>query len=124
MDDIKQDDLKNKVVSAATQTASGKTKQQNHHTKKASMIKAFIHVGERGLNCFEAVKFHDYVLRTTVSDLEKSCGLKFLRKWETLPNTFGKTTDCMRYWLDDENIKLANALIGSENESEVMLCRC
>lgn len=84
------------------------------------MIKAFIYAGERGLNCFEAVKLHDYILRTTVSDLQKSCGLKFSRKWETVPNAFGKKTDCKRYWLDDDNIKIAKELIGRDYESEVM----
>lgn len=120
MDGFEQDAIKNKAVRGATQTASGKTKQQIKHTKKTSMIKAFIYAGERGLNCFEAVKLHDYILRTTVSDLQKSCGLKFSRKWETVPNAFGNLTDCVRYWLDDENIKIANALIGRDNESEVM----
>ena len=57
------------------------TKKLKHNTKKAAMLKLFIRLGERGLNCFEAANnHHDYVLRSTVSDLQLDYGLLFLRK--------------------------------------------
>jgi hypothetical protein len=116
-----QETQKDKAVRGATQTASGETKKQNQSTKKDNMIKAFIRLGNRGMNCFEAANFnHDYVLRTTVSDLQKSCGLKFERKWESVPNAFSKKTDCVRYWLDESNIEKAIAIVGRDKESEVM----
>ena len=112
---------KDTAVWGATQTASGETKNQIQSTKKDTMIKAFIRLGNHGMNCFEAANFnHDYVLRTTISDLQKSCGLKFERKWESVPNAFGKKTDCVRYWLDESNIKKALAILGRDTESEVM----
>jgi hypothetical protein len=91
------------------------SKKPKYNTKKASMLRLFINLGKRGLNCFEAANgHHDYVLRTTVSDLQRDYGLKFSRKYEQVPNAFNTTTDCMRYWLDDLNKAKALALLGEE----------
>ncbi len=91
------------------------TNKPKYNTKKASMLRLFIKLGERGLNCFEAANsHHDYVLRTTVSDLQRDFGLKFSRHYEQVPNAFGSKTDCMRYWLDDVNKAKAQAILGNE----------
>ena len=91
------------------------TKKINYNTEKASMLRLFINLGERGLNCFEAANsHHDYVLRTTVSDLQRDYGLEFSRKYEQVPNAFNTITDCMRYWLDDVNKAKAIALFEIE----------
>ena len=88
------------------------TKKLKYSTKKASMLRLFINLGERGLNCFEAANsHHDYVLRTTVSDLYRDYGIEFSRKYEQVPNAFGTVTDCMRYWLDDLNTAKAHATL-------------
>lgn len=106
---------KNKAVELPTQTALGKTKQPKQFTKKEAMLKTFIKLGKLGMNCFEAANhYHDYVLRTTVSDLYRDYGIEFARQWEKIPNAFGKTTDCMRYWLDESNINKALALLGND----------
>lgn len=79
------------------------------------MLRLFISLGKRGLNCFEAAnKHHDYVLRTTVSDLQRDYGLEFSRKYEQVPNAFKSTTDYMRYCLDELNIAKALALLSNE----------
>ena len=91
------------------------TKKPKYNTKKASMLRLFVSLGERGLNCFEAANsHHDYVLRTTVSDLQRDYGLEFSRKYEQVPNAFNTITDCMRYWLDDVNKAKALALFDNE----------
>lgn len=84
-------------------------------TKKASMLSLFIELGDRGLNCFEAAnRHHDYVLRSTVSELQKHYGLEFSRTHESVPNAFGKTTSCVRYWLDSFNASKAKLLLTNE----------
>ena len=103
---------KNKAVEPDTQTAFGKTKQPKQFTKKVAMFKLFIGLSKLGLNCFQAVKHHDYVLRTTVSDLHRYDGIEFSREWEKVPNAFSTTTDCMRYWLDENNINNVAAVIA------------
>ena len=91
------------------------TKKLKYNTKKAIMLRLFVSLGERGLNCFEAANsHHDYVLRTTVSDLHRDYGIEFSRKYEQVPNAFGTVTDCMRYWLDDLNTAKALATLGIE----------
>jgi hypothetical protein len=119
MDDFKIDSIKNQGADATT-TTPHLSKLHFYNTKKHNIIKAFIYAGDHGINCFEAVKLHDYVLRTTVSDLQKSTGLKFSRKWESVPNAFGKKTECVRYWLDDDNVLKAKSILGRVNETEVM----
>lgn len=98
----------------APATAFKNTKSKpKYNTKKASMLRLFIRLGDRGLNCFESANsHHDYVLRTTVSDLQRDYGLEFSRRWEQVPNAFGTTTDCMRYWLDDTNKAKALTILG------------
>lgn len=88
------------------------TKHLKRNTKRTAMIRAFIAVGDTGMNCFEAThRCHDYVLRTTVSDLHRDFGLIFHRKWEQVPNAFGSLTDCMRYWLAPESLPKAAQLV-------------
>lgn len=112
---------KDKAAELHTQTALGKTKQLKQFTKKEAMLKNFITLGRKGINCFQAAnRYHDYILRTTVSDLHRDYGIEFSREWEKVPNAFGKTTDCVRYWLDDSNINKALAVLGNAKNDEVM----
>ena len=95
---------KTKATGGNQMALESKSRKLKNNTKKASMLRLFISLGERGLNCFEAANsHHDYVLRTTVSDLHRDYGIEFSRKYEQVPNAFGTVTDCMRYWLDDLN---------------------
>ncbi len=113
--DDKIRNTKNKAQEAVTSRALAKTKQPKQSTKKDSMLKAFIKLGSRGMNCFEAAnRYNDYVLRTTVSDLNRDYGIEFARDWEQVPNAFGKTTICLRYWLDESNITKALVLLGND----------
>ena len=106
---------KTKAIGGNQVASENTTKKPKYNTKKASMLRLFINLGERGLNCFEAANsHHDYVLRTTVSDLQRDYGLEFSRHYEQVPNAFKKTTDCMRYWLDDVNKAKALAILGDE----------
>lgn len=111
------DYTKNKAAELPTQTASDKTKQPRQFTKKEAMLKSFIKLGRHGMNCFEAAnRYNDYVLRTTISDLNRDYGIEFTREWEKVPNAFGKTTDCLRYWLDDKNVTKALKLLGFDKK--------
>lgn len=84
-------------------------------TKRADVLRAFLDRGERGLNCFEAAnQLHDYVLRSTVSELAREHGLTFTRKWETVPGHNGTKTECVRYWLSACDVEKVRALIGLE----------
>jgi hypothetical protein len=77
------------------------------------MLDLFIEKAEEGLNCFEAANYHhDYVLRTTVSDIQRKYGLVFSRKMESVSNAFGGKTECKRYWLDDVNRGKAQQILG------------
>lgn len=97
---------------AASESSS---KRLKYNTKKFKMLKLFTRLGESGLNCFQAANSHrDYVLRSTIADLQKNYGLEFSRKRERVPNAFGGSTDCVRYWLDEKNIIKAISLLEEE----------
>lgn len=115
---LELDKTKADGVLDAPATAFKNTKSKpKYNTKKASMLRLFIRLGDRGLNCFEAANsHHDYVLRTTVSDLQRDYDLEFTRKYEQVPNAFGTMTDCVRYWLDDVNKTKALEILGIEEE--------
>lgn len=103
-----------KVAGIEPQATFKKVESRTKNTKKEAILKIFIERGELGINCFESANmYHDYVLRTTVSDLSHGVGgIQFMRKWEKVPNAFGKQTDCVRYWLDELNISKAQAYLG------------
>ena len=106
---------KTKATGCNQVASENTTKKLKYNTKKASMLRLFVSLGERGLNCFEAANIHhDYVLRTTVSDLQRDYGIKLSRHYEKIPNAFKTTTDCMRYWLDDTNIAKAQSILGNQ----------
>lgn len=101
------------LAGAASGNQLPPTKRLNPTTKKAAMVRHFLAAGDVGINCFYAANhLHDYVLRTTVSELGRYYGLTFNRKFEQVPNDFGSKTDCMRYWLAPESRGKARFLIG------------
>ncbi len=111
-----------KAQEGATSRASTESKTHRHNTKKEAILKTFTELGTRGMNCFEAAnKYHDYVLRTTVSEIHRDHGIEFNRQREQVPNAFGKLTSCARYWLDDGNINKALAVLGSDKKQGGML---
>ena len=64
-------------------------------TKYSNIIDVF-QSGE-SLNRFEAERYGDHCLNTTVSTISIQLDLKIPRKMEQVPNRFGGTTNVMRY---------------------------
>ena len=65
-------------------------------TKQQAVIEATSK--KQGLNRFEAQAIGDSCLNSTISHLSKK-GYRFRTEWESVPNRFGGTTHCNRYWL-------------------------
>src|SRR5262245_59349684 len=82
-------------------------------SKRASMLRAFLALGNRGMNCFQAAnQYHDYVLRSAISDFRRQFGLEFHRKYETVPGQNGSKVDCVRYWLSSAGAEKARELLS------------
>lgn len=91
-------------------------KALNPTTKIFSLVQAFLDIGDRGMNCFEAAnRHHDYVLRSSISELQQRHGLIFFRREEPVPNHTGGTTRCMRYWIAPQSRQRASELVGDRN---------
>lgn len=70
-------------------------------TKRYAVLKALLDSGPDGLDCFGAVRLvHDFVLRSTVSDIQSQYGLSISRRPHVVPNSFGGETHCVRYWIE------------------------
>jgi hypothetical protein len=90
---------------------SGQSKPINPTTKRAAVLRVFLERGNTGLNCFEAVNLaHDYVLRSTVSELVRD-GISFSKRPEQVPGHGGSPVDCVRYSLTPEGAAKARALL-------------
>jgi hypothetical protein len=106
---------KEKAAGLAPNAASDTKLRIKSNTKKASILKHFVELGERGMTCFEAAnRYHDYVLRSTVSGIQRDFSVFFLKERVKVPNSFGTQTDCVRYWLDPVNRTKAIRLLESE----------
>lgn len=105
----------NPAPSANSEPGSDHTSKLNPNTKRAAVLRTFLRRGEHGLNCFQAVsECHDYVLRSSVSDLQRQYGLTFRRQWEQVTGYQNSKVDCMRYWLAPESVALARDLVDRE----------
>lgn len=94
-------------------TRRGSGKRPTPKRTKIQTILGLFFSGAR-LNRFEAERFHDHCLHSTVSTLE-GFGLVFDRKWESVPCVNStERTRCKRYWLSrtTENVSLASALLN------------
>lgn len=90
----------------------------NHDTKRAAVLRVFLARGELGMNCFQAVSMaHDYVLRTTVSELMRYHGIEFAKRFECVPGHAGSKVDCVRYTLTAGGAERARELLGESLEA-------
>src|SRR5688572_16671246 len=87
----------------------------NPNSKRANVLRCFLKRGADGLNCFEAVRLaHDYVLRTTVSELIRYNGIQFIKSFEQVSGKGRGRVDCVRYSLTPEGEAKARELLGAE----------
>lgn len=64
-------------------------------TKKAAILEVF---RDRSLNRFEAERYGDHCLNSTVSELRND-GFRFHDAWEHVPTNWGRPVRVKRYWL-------------------------
>ena len=79
---------------------------------KLHAVAAALCRGER-LDCFMAVRrFHDYVLRSTVSELEHRYGIRIDRQTKQVPGFAGKPIHCSEYSAGEQAIARLARLLG------------
>ena len=67
----------------------------------------------RRLDCFMAVReFHDYVLRTTISELSNRHGVEIFRTVKRVPGYTGSPVDCVEYRASEDGAKQLARLLG------------
>lgn len=87
-------------------------KKLRPQSKRASLLRAFLKLGEHGMYCFEAAnQHHDYVLRSSISDFRRNLGIEFYRRYEAVPGHNGSKVDCCRYWLSPAGAEVARSLL-------------
>ena len=105
---------------ARTVTAGGEQRKESEQRKpttirpgtKLHAIASALARGRR-LDCFMAVReFHDYVLRTTISELSNRHGVEILRTVKRVPGYTGSPVDCVEYRVGEGGAKRLAQLLG------------
>jgi len=81
-------------------------------SKDKYMLNLFSLKGEHGLNVLEAYHIGDTCLSQSVAHLSERYGLIFHRRMEAIKNRFGGKTTFARYWLDQEQCKIAREILA------------
>jgi hypothetical protein len=98
--------------------AIAQSRSLDPQTKRAAVLRVFLERGERGLNCFEAVRLaHDYILRTTVSECSRLHRIDFAKRFEAVPGHAGSKVDCVRYSLTADGAARVRELLGESLEA-------
>jgi hypothetical protein len=83
------------------------------NSKIGSVLQVLIERGPRGLTCFDAVyECHDFVLRSTISELKRRYAILINSVPHSVPNRFGGVTRCALYTLPASEHAKAAALLG------------
>jgi len=70
------------------------------------------------LTRFDAIKFNDTSLNSTIPKLESQLGVAVQREWTTRKTVYETHTRCKGYWLDPEQLEKAeNLLLGNPKAS-------
>lgn len=78
--------------------------------KLKRMLRHFA-MGDR-LHRFDAERLGDHVLPTTVSGLQSTHKVYFNRKRIKIPNRFGAETSVCEYWLEGDQLRKAQLIVG------------
>jgi len=88
-------------------------KRLNPKSKRAAVLRCFLERGDLGLSCFQAVEFvRDYVLRTTVSEIQREHGITFHKEPHSFTNSSGSVTTCTIYRLTADGAARARELLN------------
>ena len=61
---------------------------------------------------FDAERWGDHAIPSTVSSIERDYGLKINREWQKVRNRFGSYSFLKAYWVDDPSRDLAMRLVA------------
>lgn len=104
--------LERKQQSNATQHNAVAHPLQLDSGTKIHAIATALYRGER-LDCFSAVRrFHDYVLRSTISELKRRYGIQIDRQMKQVPGFSGKLVSCAEYSAREESRCKLGELLG------------
>ena len=85
------------------------TTKRKHISKQDKMLKLFAE-GER-LHRFQAERYGDHALHSTISSLQKKHGIYFERVFIQVETRHGRPTNVKLYWLKGLNLIKARAYI-------------
>lgn len=107
----------NRNPTPAAQPPQAKQRRIRQGTKFAAIIRAFLERPD-GLNRFQAERYGDHVLPSTVSSLRRIYGFAIVSIDETVPGRNGSTVHCSRYRFSDKDRDLACELLGDDDLRE------
>lgn len=88
-------------------TINNKTNTEEKPTAKQKLETVLQALTTRSINRFEAERFGEHCLNSTISVLRNDHGFNVDDKWEKVPNLVGGLTRCKRYSLNCSEISKA-----------------
>jgi len=101
--------LVNEYLNSNQINITGKTGKPIKAKRMLAVICVFSHAGYP-ITFFDALKFNDSVLHSTIPGIERDYGIKISRRWAKRQSSF-EITNCKEYYLDHEQLSIAEQVL-------------
>lgn len=107
------DDTKTKAAPPSTENAASNS-QQHNDSKSLKWQTTLTHLLRGPRHRFQAERWGDHALHSTVSGITRDYGVTFSREWCEVPTRFGQACRVKAYWVDDLCRALAMRLVAKQ----------
>lgn len=112
MNDEKPDDEMTETAPPGKDNAAPEECElQANDTKPLKWLTTLEHTLAGRCHRFDAERFGDHALHSTVSAINRKHGIVFSREWVEVPTRFNKPCRVMRYWVSDLSREQAMRLV-------------
>lgn len=109
------EDTKTKAARPSKENAASKTLQAND-SKSLKWQTTLLHLLRGPRQRFDAERWGDHALHSTVSGLQRDQGIAFEREWRTVPTRFGKSCRVKAYWVAELSRLHAMRLVAKQKK--------
>ena len=114
IDDV-EDGTKTKGA-APNQESAPSEKLQANNTKTLKWQTTLSHLLRGPRQRFDAERWGDHALHSTVSGLQRDQGIQFEREWREVPTRFGKSCRVKAYWVAELSRLHAMRLVAKQRK--------
>lgn len=109
------EDRKTKAAPPSKENAASKSLQAND-SKSLKWQTTLLHLLRGPRHRFDAERWGDHALHSTVSGLQRDQGIQFNREWRSVPTRFGKPCRVKAYWVVELSRLHAMRLVAKQKK--------